>query len=518
MNFENRLAMDDLNTIWLSMNEDLSPEDTIRLSRIRRAWNFYDGYHWEEIEPQNKPEITQNYCRAFVNKFVATEFGKGFYISYPDDIEGEVNIVEGKKVPEGSLEEDELDITEYLEEVWKDNNKFKFCLELGQSKSITGDGWVHVRYYPAGTFDDPFNEYEKGRILANVIPTGISFPEYDPHDKDKLVKFTMSYPIEVEEEAFISRRAKIKKVVYKQVWTKDFVEEWVGTELQRRFKNKYGVIPFVQIKNFPVVGRQEGVGDLDDIIPLNVELNTKLSDVSEILDYHSAPITLVFGAKVSNLEKGANKVWGGLPKDGKVQNLELQGDLGASIGYINNLKEAMNEIGAIPEGSLGGKMAISNTSGVALSYANLPLIERIRVKRAMSKEGIEKVNKLILLISLKEGLIKKPENMSYRDFYNHEVIFPDTLPKDEIMELNKLETEFRLAIENREGAMRRLGRQNIQAKLKEVDEERRKHPEVYGLNPESIDSTSRIQVNKEGRDKTINSGEMNSPEPKPINR
>ena len=79
------------------------------------------------------------------------------------------------------------------------------------------------------------------------------------------------------------------------------------------------------------------------------------------------------------------------------------------------------------------------------------------------------------------------------------------------MELNKIESEFRLAIENREGAMKRLGRQNIQAKLQEVDEERKRHPEVFGLNPEGIDNASRIQVNKEGDTKTINSGEMNSP-------
>lgn len=512
MNFENRLLFNDLNNVGLlSLQGDISPEDSVRLSKIRRAWNFYDGFHWEELPQSDKPEITENYCRAYVNKFVATEFGKGFYITYPDDIEGEVDVVKGNIVNEGELKNDEFDITEYLEDVWRENNKFRFCLELGQSKSITGDGWIHTRYYPNGTFDDPFNEYEKGKVKIIVVPTGIAFPEYDPHDKDKLVRFTMAYPIEVEKESFISRKSRVKKVIYKAVWTKDTVEEWIGTELKRRFKNKYEVIPFVQIKNFPVVGRQEGVGDLDDIIPLNVELNTKLSDVSEILDYHSAPITLVFGAKVSNLEKGANKVWGGLPKDGKVQNLELQGDLSASMGYISDLKGTMNEIGAIPEGSLGGKMAISNTSGVALSYANLPLIERIRVKRAMSREGIEKVNKLILLISLKEGLIKKPENMSYRDFYNNEVIFPDTLPKDELMELNKIESEFRLAIENREGAMKRLGRQNIQAKLQEVDEERKRHPEVFGLNPEGINNASRIQVNKEGDTKTINSGEMNSP-------
>lgn len=514
MKFDHRVWMpNDLNSVGLlSMQGELSPEDTARLSRIRRAWNFYDGYHWEEIPPSDKPEITQNYCRKFVDKFVETEFGKGFYIAYPENIEGEVDVSNRKKIRDKN--DREIDITEYLESVWKDNNKYKFCIELGQSKSVTGDGWVHVRYFSKDDLDDPFNEYENGRIRVVVVPTGIVFPEYDPHDKDKLVKVTIAYPIQEEETTF-TRRTKLKTVVYKIVWTNEYVEEWKGSELIKRVPNKYGVIPFVQIKNFPVVGREEGVSDLEDIIPLNVELNTKLSDISEILDYHSAPITLVFGAKVSNLEKGANKVWGGLPKDSRVENLELRGDLGACLGYISDLKKTICEIGSIPQDSLGGKMAISNTSGVALAYANLPLIERVRVKKVMSKEGLEKVNKLILLISLKEGLIKKPDNLSFKEFYDHEVIIPDTLPRDELTELKLIETEFRLALEHREGALKRLGRRNIKAKIKEIDKDRRLHPDVYGLDPNTFlqNPDSFINSNKEGEPKKIVTGDFNSPEP-----
>lgn len=38
----------------------------------------------------------------------------------------------------------------------------------------------------------------------------------------------------------------------------------------------------------------------------------------------------------------------------------------------------MCEIGGVPETVLGGAQAISNTSGVALQYINLPLIEKTR--------------------------------------------------------------------------------------------------------------------------------------------
>jgi hypothetical protein len=467
MDFFNRHNYNDIfNASLLSIEGGLSVEDTERLKRIRRGWNFYDGYHWEEIPPQDKPEITENYCRTYVNKFVAFEFGKGFAIKTSP-------LVEGKIVTE------DMTLFKYLEKVWVDNKMYKFCVELGQMKSITGDAWVQVKYYKPGEFDDPYGEYPKGRIRVLVCPSSVVFPTYDVHDKDKLEQVIIQYPIEVRENTPILKRTALKKVVYKHIWNRDRIQIWEGHNKLLDIPNKYKIIPFIQVKNFPVAGRSEGLGDLEDLIPLNLELNMKKSDISETIDYHSAPITIVFGAKVSALEKGANKLWGGLPKDAKVQNLELEGELAASVEYVKDLKRAMNEIGNVPEGALGGEQAISNTSGVALQYANMPLIERTRVKRMCSEEGIEAVNKLILLISVLEELIIIPEGVKPKDFYWNETRLADTLPKDTLIELQNIESEMKLGLEDRKGAMTRLGKENIEEKIKEIDEDRKNNPEVY---------------------------------------
>ena len=288
------------------------------------------------------------------------------------------------------------------------------------------------------------------------------------------------YPIRTEKETgILFKRTSTTTVIYKEFWTNSEIVVYEGDEEVDRMENPYGFIPFVQIKNFPVAGRTRGVGDLDDVIPLNVELNTKKSDVSEVIDYHSAPITLVYGAKIGNLEKGANKVWGGLPKDAKVENLGLQGDLTASANYIAETKTAMCEIAGIPETVLGGASAISNTSGVALQYINLPLIERTRIKRNCSTAGLETVNEYILFIAMYHGLIEKPEDISMKDFVSNEVTLPDTLPKDELMELQKIQQEMTLGIECRHGAMERTGKTDIDRKLKEIDAERQEHPELF---------------------------------------
>ena len=89
------------------------------------------------------------------------------------------------------------------------------------------------------------------------------------------------------------------------------------------------------------------------------------------------------------------------------------------------------------------------------------------------------MNKLILFISLAHGLIEKPEEISMRDFLSNEVEMPDTLPKDQLIELQQIQQELTLGLECRHGAMERLGKDNIRKKINEIDRERAEHPELF---------------------------------------
>ena len=492
-NFRHRYSdsfEDTLNIGQLISAGNLTNEETLFLKRVKEAWNFYEGYHWEGMDDLDSPQVTFNYCRPFVNKFVSFEFGKGFSIETPVEIEQDevtvndpkLDMVLGDELDGSDDEVVQREKTEgdFLNDVWEDNKKDTLCIEIGQTKSITGEAWVKVQFEDPEDLNDPFEKYPNGRIRLSVVPTQFVFPRFNDHDKDKLEHLLIMYPIRTEKETgILFKRTSTTTVIYKEFWTNSEIVVYEGDKEVDRMENPYGFIPFVQIKNFPVAGRTRGVGDLDDVIPLNVELNTKKSDVSEVIDYHSAPITLVYGAKIGNLEKGANKVWGGLPKDAKVENLGLQGDLTASANYIAETKTAMCEIAGIPETVLGGASAISNTSGVALQYINLPLIERTRIKRNCSTAGLETVNEYLLFIAMYHGLIEKPEDISMKDFVSNEVTLPDTLPKDELMELQKIQQEMTLGIECRHGAMERTGKTDIDRKLKEIDAERQEHPELF---------------------------------------
>lgn len=473
LGFENQRTFSDRyirdNMLMGFSSETLTKEQTDRISRVKNYWNFYEGYHYERLPEQSGVELTLNYCRVFVDKLVSFELGAGFNMQLKSGIADlQVN-------REGQT------LYDYLDTVWKDNNRYQFCTELGQIKSVTGEAWVQVSFIPPEDLDDPFGEYPNGRIKLSIMPTQVMFPTYDPHEKGKIDSLTVMYSYKREFRRTFLGKMQEEWRIYKQIWTKDTVTTVDGKEKPVTQPNKYGFIPFVQINNLPIALRNTGKSDLEDIIPINVEYNLKQSNVSEIIDYHAAPITILYGAKVGSLEKGANKLWGGLPKDARVENLQMQSDLGASSNYINDLKQVMCEMAGIPEGTLGSNLAISNTSGVALQYMNLPLIEKNKVKKSLTEVGLETINKMILTMSLLEGLIYKKDEVLLRDFLWNEVTIPSTLPKDMLLELQQIQQEVKLGLESRVGAMKRLGKENIDELIKQIDEDKKVNPEFYGL-------------------------------------
>lgn len=534
----------------ISLDKTLEPQEVRLLEKRKELWNMYEGYHWENIPTNDKPQITLNYVRRFADKLNYFLFGNGFTISVPSE-------VENLTLP-------------FLNNVWdaEYNNREKIALMLGQMGGVSGDAYIMPVFEVPGEFPDPYEQYPDGRIRIMVLPSHICFPKYNDLDRSVMDSFEIKYPIQKKEQKALGkvirtvfgRKYTGRMTTYKQVWTNDTWQEYIGDELVGEGVNSLGIIPIVHIPNIPVATSDFGVSDIEDICPINRELNFKASDISEVIDYHGAPVTVIFGARVNNLERGANKVWGGLPSEARVENLELKGDLGAAVNFFGILKRAMHEIGSVPEASLGSERAVSNTSGVALHIENMPLIEKTSSKTITYGDGLRKLNKLILLLGVRNGLIsipkeifgmsgvnasgadgntdipQSPENMpttiignassdvSNPDgiitdrtkirniFYNVDVKFYNVLPKDELQEIEKIQAEISIGIESRLGAMKRLNKENIQRKLEEIDAERAQMMKEQltllqgGLSVRQLDKTT--------KSKKIISGFNNGPEPK----
>ena len=204
---------------------------------------------------------------------------------------------------------------------------------------------------------------------------------------------------------------------------------------------------------------------------------------------NSAPVTVITGAKANQLEKGPKKVWGNLPKDANVFNLDMTTNLSGPIAYLEMLKQAMHEMTGVPQGALGEKQQISNTSGVALAIQYQPMMNRFSLKTNQYGFGIERINELILLTLA----VKEPWSLQFNPYEEshlkpgqlaqldpHDPItfqtttdFPPPLPTDVLIKLNEIQAKMELGLESKRGALRELGEEFPDERTAEIYEELR---------------------------------------------
>jgi Phage portal protein, SPP1 Gp6-like len=434
-----------------------------RLNRYSLNWAMYLGHHYSYRRQTGETQMVLNYYRAFTDFIINFTFGKG------------VNF--------RSAKETEAIIPDILERVWEiDNNKATVLWEIGQQGTVSGDCFIKVAYEEAYT--DPAGRTHPGRVRVLPLNSSFCFPEFHPHDRERLIRFKLKYrfwgtSLEGTRQVF----------TYTEILTDDIIEEYINDELIDSRPNPLGTIPVVHIPNVRISGSPWGISDCFDIININRTYNETATDIADIVNYHAAPVTVIIGAKASQLEKGPNKVWGGLPKDAKVENLEggAQGLRGA-MDFLATLKKAMHEMIGVPETALGQAQPISNTSGVALSIQFQPLMNRYHQKVIQYAHGLARVNELILLnLALKEPeLFKydpntnqvplKPGQSDKLDFndpitYRSYVHFPQPLPLDKLIAINEVQSMLSLGLESKEGALRILGEEFPAEKLTEIRQE-----------------------------------------------
>jgi hypothetical protein len=433
-----------------------------RLNRYALNWALYLGHHWSHRREVGEHQHTSNFYRAFTDYMIRFTFGKGVRFETPE--------ATGAIVPD------------ILHRVWeKDNVRETVLMEMGQQGAVSGDAFVKVAYEEP--YVDSSDVFNAGRVRILPLNAAHCFPEWHPHDRTRLLRMKLKYrfwgtSLEGTRQVF----------TYTEILTDDTIEEYLNDELIDSRPNPIGIVPVVHIANRPVSGSPWGLPDCQDIIALNRQYNEVATSVADIINYHAEPITIITGAKASQLERGAKKIWAGLPKDARVENLEggYQG-LKQGLEYLELIKRTMHEMVGIPETALGQVQPISNTSGVALSIQFQPLMNVWAQKTAQYGKGIQRINELVLrTIAVKEpnsfiwleGINSPREDDQFdrldpRDplSYFTDIEFPPPLPLDKLIVLNEIQAKFQLGLESREGALRLLGEEFPKDKLVEIRDE-----------------------------------------------
>ncbi|MGW1180156.1 phage portal protein [Streptomyces drozdowiczii] len=434
-----------------------------RLTRYSNHWAWYLGYHWAYKREAGEPNVTINYTGALSRYITNFTFGRGVHFQ--------------------SERKYEHIVPALLERVWSvDNDKKSLLWQMGENGSVSGDCFVKVAYEPS--YWDSAGNAHPGRVRVLPLNAAQCFPEYHPHDRDRLLRFKIKYKF-----WGTSLEGTRQVYTYTEIITDEYIEEYVNDELLDARENPLGQIPIVHIRNIEISGSPWGLSDIVDLIPLNREYNEKCTEISDIVNYHAAPVTIITGAKASHLEKGARKIWGGLPKDANVFNLENGVDLNGPLAYLELIKRSMHELTGVPETALGQAQAISNTSGVALSIQFFPLMQRYGLKQTNYTYGLRRINELILrtlFLYEPECRVYDPSTQGIRvsdeqplvidprdpEVYDTTVDWPPPLPVDVLVKLNEVQAKLALGLESKRGALRDLGEVFPGEKMQEIFDER----------------------------------------------
>ena len=430
-----------------------------RLNRYAMNWAFYLGYHWAQRPDLGDPQLTFNYVRAlsdFTTNFV---FGKGVGFRSPD--------ATGAIVPTR------------LQRIWeKDNKKDSLLWEIGSMGSVTGDSFIKVAYEEP--WQDPAGMPHPGRVRILPLNSAFCFPEWHPHDRKRLIRFKLKYRF-----WGTTQEGTRQVFTYTELLTENQIEEYVNDELIDQRENPLGEIPIVHISNLPIASSPWGMPDIQDVTVLNRTYNEVATDITDIVNYHAAPVTVVIGARAANLEKGSHQTWSIPNKEAKVENLLFDPrGIEEAIKLLDVLKRAMHEMTGVPVTALGEEQAISNTSGVALAIQYQPLMNRFHLKETQYGEGFQEVNRLCL----KTLFMKEPETLVYDPTfdpplqddqmpmldpmdpitYESQVKFQTPLPVDQLVLLNEIQVKMALGLESKRGALLELGEEFPDEKLQEL--------------------------------------------------
>jgi len=432
-----------------------------RLNRYATGWAWFLGHHWSHRREQGEAQLSVNYVKAFAHFIANFSFGQGVNFRTPTATRAIVPSL--------------------LQRVWEtDNHKESILWDMAIQGGVTGDSFAKVAYEEPWT--DSVGMHHPGRVRILPLNSSHCFPEWHPHDRERLERFKLKYRF------WATDNDGARKVhTYTEVLTSEIIEEYVNDERISSRQNPLGEIPVVHIPNVPVPGSPWGISDVNDILDLNREYNEKATDISDIISYHAAPVTVITGAKASQLERGPNKIWGGLPKDAQVTNLGLGGNLGEPMAYLEMLKQMMHEMTGVPETALGQRQPISNTSGVALAIQYQPMMQTWHLKKQQYGKGLSQINRLVLLTlaikephvfqfdpsrtsELKDGeypVLDLNDPITYRSTAH----FPPPLPTDVLVKLNEIQSKMGLGIESKRGALRELGYEFPEEKMAEIFEE-----------------------------------------------
>lgn len=187
-------------------------------------------------------------------------------------------------------------------------------------------------------------------------------------------------------------------------------------------------IPIVHIQNISQPFRYAGMSDVEPLIPLQNELNTRLSDRACRVTMQSFKMYLAKGIDgFDKLPVGPGQLWSTDNPDASVEEFGGDASSPSEESHIQEIREALDKTSGVPPLASGVVRAkIGNLSSAnALRITLMGVLSKTARKRVTYGRGIAQMCSLILEALDSHGILKTdPADRGVK------LVWPDPLPED----------------------------------------------------------------------------------------
>ncbi|HEG43651.1 MAG TPA: phage portal protein [Phycisphaerales bacterium] len=248
---------------------------------------------------------------------------------------------------------------------------------------------------------------------------------------------------------------------------RDVVTEIIGAEWWQRYENKklvsegvnpLGVVPIVHIQNIAQPYYYEGISDVEQLIGLQDELNTRLSDRASRITFQAFKMYLAKGLEgVDERSISPGRMWCTDNPDASIEPFGGDSAMPSENMHISEIREAMDKVSGVTPvvaGVLKNKLG-NLTSGVALRMTFMGMLAKTVRKQYTYGTGLKQIARLVLR-TLDVCRIY-PTTAEEREI---EIIFPDPLPENMAEKLKEAQIKKELGVSQQQ-VLRELGYEEV---------------------------------------------------------
>jgi len=366
-------------------------------------------------------------------------------------------------------------IESFLREVFEVNGGVGFYQDLALLGSVYGYVDVLLRVSPTtsrGSHLDVGETTEAqlirdaGRFVLETIEAPRAIPVLDSRDYRRLEAYMVHYRQmlnNVEEAGVLSRvrrgvlggavgEKQRSQVECTEVWTDQVVLSFQGTAQERKLVdqsvNRLGRIPVVHIQNLPQPFFYEGLSEVEPLIPLQDELNTRLSDRANRVTFQSFKMYLGKGIEqFTDRPVGPGQMWATDSPDASIEEFGGDSESPSEDAHVNEIREAMDKTSGVTPvavGLLRGRVG-NLTSENALRITLMGLLSKTERRRVTYGLGIQRLSELILHAADIYGVLpNRPEERGVR------LDWPSPLPENLMGRLREAQLKLEIGVSQKQ--------------------------------------------------------------------